>query len=84
MLHGAAPVAQRIERGRPKAEVGGSIPSGGALTLWGGNYERLQILTVSELLAAKKPNVPKFLPVYQKAAKIAAAAGEQQEMFGAG
>ena len=28
----AAPVAQRIERGRPKACVGGSIPSGGAFT----------------------------------------------------
>jgi site-specific DNA-methyltransferase (adenine-specific) len=52
--------------------------------LWGGKYERLQILTISELLAGTKPNVPKFLPAYQKAAKIAAAAGEQQEMFGAG
>lgn len=48
--------------------------------LWGGSYERVQILTISELLAGKKPNVPKFLPAYQKAAKIAAAAGEQQEL----
>lgn len=46
--------------------------------LWGGSFERIQILTVGELLAGKKPNVPKFLPAYQKAAKIAAAAGEQQ------
>jgi hypothetical protein len=30
----------------------------------------------------QKPNVPKFLPAYQKAAKITAAAGEQQELFG--
>jgi len=34
--------------------------------------------------AGKKPNVPKFLAAYQKAAKIAAAAGEQQELFGTG
>jgi site-specific DNA-methyltransferase (adenine-specific) len=49
--------------------------------LWGGSYERIQILTVGELLAGKKPDVPKFLPAYQKAAKIAAAAGEQQELW---
>jgi hypothetical protein len=50
--------------------------------LWGGTYERIQILTVADLLAGKKPDVPKFLPAYQKAAKIAAAAGEQQVLFG--
>jgi hypothetical protein len=49
--------------------------------LWGGTYEKVQILTISELLATKKPDVPKFLPAYQKAAKIAAQAGEQQELF---
>jgi hypothetical protein len=48
--------------------------------LWGGHFERVQILTVSELLDGKKPNVPKFLPGYQKAARIAAELGEQQEL----
>lgn len=50
--------------------------------LWGGSYERIQVLTVGDLLTGMKPDVPKFLPAYQKAAKIAAAAGEQQELFG--
>ena len=45
--------------------------------LWGGKYDRLQILTVEELLAGKKPNVPKFLPGYQKAAKIQPTADQQ-------
>jgi site-specific DNA-methyltransferase (adenine-specific) len=49
--------------------------------LWGGSYERVQIVTVAELLAGKRPDVPKFLAAYQKAAKIAAAAGEQQELW---
>ena len=50
--------------------------------LWGGRYERVQILTVAELLGGKKPNIPKFLPGYQKAIRIAAEQGEQQELFG--
>jgi len=49
--------------------------------LWGGKFERVQVLTISELLAGMKPNVPKFLAAYQKAARIAAAAGAQQELF---
>lgn len=48
--------------------------------LWGGRYERIQILTVTDLLDGKKPNVPKFLPGYQKAARIAAEQGEQQSL----
>ena len=48
--------------------------------LWGGRFPKLQILTVAELLDGKKPNVPKFLPGYQKAARIAAEQGEQQSL----
>ena len=48
--------------------------------LWGGKYQRLQILTVAELLNGKKPNIPKFLPGYQKAVRLAAEAGEQQSL----
>jgi site-specific DNA-methyltransferase (adenine-specific) len=49
--------------------------------LWGGQYARLQILTVAELLAGKKPSIPKFLPGYQKAMRIAAEQGEQQGLW---
>lgn len=52
--------------------------------LWGGSYERIQILTIDDVLRGKKPEVPKFLPAHQKAAKIAAAVGEQQALWEAG
>jgi DNA modification methylase len=48
--------------------------------LWGVKYDRIQILTVANLLDGKKPNVPKFLPGYQKATRIAADLGEQQAL----
>ena len=72
-----------IELDEPTSEMKRAAVEAGQYEseLWGGNYERLQILTISELLAGKKPDVPKFLAAYQKAAKIAAAAGEQQELF---
>ena len=75
-----------IELDEPTSEMKRAATEAGQYesALWGGKYERIQILTVSELLAGTKPNVPKFLPAYQRAARIAAAAGEQQEMFGAG
>jgi site-specific DNA-methyltransferase (adenine-specific) len=73
-----------IELDEPTSEMKRAAVEAGQYEseLWGGRYERLQILTISELLAGKKPNVPKFLAAYQKAAKVAAAAGEQQELFG--
>lgn len=49
--------------------------------LWGGSYERVQIMTIAELLEGKKPNVPKFLPGYQKAECILPNV-DQQELFG--
>lgn len=49
--------------------------------LWGAKFDRIQILTVAELLAGKKPDVPKFMPAYQKAARIAAEAGEQRALW---
>jgi hypothetical protein len=75
-----------IELDEPTSEMRRAAMEAGQYEseLWGGRYERLQVLTISELLAGKKPNVPKFLAAYQKAAKIAAAAGEQQELFGGG
>lgn len=75
-----------IELDEPTSEMKRAAVEAGQYEseLWGGKYERIQVLTISELLAGKKPNVPKFLAAYQKAAKIAAAAGEQQELFGAG
>jgi site-specific DNA-methyltransferase (adenine-specific) len=75
-----------IELDQPTSEMKRAAVEAGQYEseLWGGMYERLQILTVEELLAGKKPNVPKFLAAYQKAARIAAAAGEQQELFGSG
>ena len=54
-----------------------------ASELWGAKFDRIQILTVAELLAGKKPNVPKFMPAYQKAARIAAEAGQQQALWDA-
>jgi DNA modification methylase len=51
--------------------------------LWGGSYERVQILTIAELLEGKKPNVPKFLPGYQKAARIQPDI-DQQKLFDVG
>lgn len=33
---------------------------------WGGHHEGMQILTVADVLGRKKPNVPKFVPGYQK------------------
>ena len=72
-----------IELDLPTEEMRKLAVNAGTYTseLWGGSYERIQIMSIGELLAGKKPNVPKFLPAYQKAAKIAAAAGEQQELF---
>lgn len=49
--------------------------------LWGAKFDRIQILTVTELLAGRKPNVPKFMPAYQKAARIAEEAGQQQALW---
>ena len=49
--------------------------------LWGGRYPSVQILTIAELLAGAKPNIPKFLPGYQRALRVAAELGEQQELF---
>lgn len=50
--------------------------------LWGGKYDRLQVMTVAELLAGKKPDIPKFLPGYQKAERLKPTA-DQQKVFGA-
>ena len=75
-----------IELDEPTSEMKRAAVEAGQYEsqLWGGKYERVQILTVSQLLAGEKPTVPKFLPAYQKAARIAEAAGEQQELFGGG
>lgn len=75
-----------IELDEPTSEMRRAATEAGQYEseLWGGSYERIQILTVSQLLAGSKPNVPKFLPAYQKAAKIAAAAGEQQALWDVG
>ncbi len=72
-----------IELDEPTAEMKrAALESGGYESeLWGGTYDRVQIMTVAELLDGKKPNVPKFLPGYQKAARIHPDV-DQQELFG--
>ena len=52
--------------------------------LWNRDYPRLQILTIRELLAGQKPQLPPFvLPTYQRAERVQAKqAAEQAELFG--
>ena len=73
-----------IELEEPTAEMKRAALESGQYEseLWGGTYDRVQIMTVADLLAGKKPNVPKFLPGYQKAERIQPMA-DQQELFGA-
>jgi site-specific DNA-methyltransferase (adenine-specific) len=53
--------------------------------LWNRDYERLQVLSVKDLLEnGRKPNLPPFvLPTYQQAQKVAPKSDvEQRELFG--
>ena len=53
--------------------------------LWNRDYQRIQILSIRELLEeGHKPNLPPFvLPTYQKADKVKAKPdAEQKELFG--
>jgi DNA modification methylase len=73
-----------IELEEPTTEMRRAATEAGSYEseLWGGRYDKLQIVTIAELLDGQRPNVPKFLPGYQKATRIAAELGEQQELFG--
>ena len=74
-----------IELDEPTSEMNRAALESGKYDseLWGGSYDRIQIMTISDLLAGKKPNVPKFLPGYQKAERIQPAV-DQQELFAKG
>lgn len=74
-----------IELDRPTAEMRRAAVEAGNYEseLWGGAYPRVQILTVSDLLAGVKPNVPKFLPGYQRALRVASQQGDQRELWDA-
>jgi site-specific DNA-methyltransferase (adenine-specific) len=64
-----------------EASTGGTYHS----DLWNRDYERIQVLSIRELLeSGKKPNLPPFvLPTYQQAQKVKKDSGaEQSEMFG--
>lgn len=45
--------------------------------VWKRDYPRIQLLTISDLLVGKKPQLPPFvMPTYQQAAKVAASADQ--------
>ncbi len=52
--------------------------------LWNRDYERIQILSIKDLLEdGKKPNLPPFvLPTYQQAQRVKKVDDSQTEMFG--
>jgi len=52
--------------------------------LWNRDYQRIQILSIRELLeGAKKPSLPPFvLPTYQQAERVKKVDASQQELFG--
>ncbi len=52
--------------------------------LWNRDYQRIQLLSIRELLAGTKPALPPFvLPTYQQAERVPTKmAAEQREMFG--
>jgi site-specific DNA-methyltransferase (adenine-specific) len=51
--------------------------------VWKRDYPKIQILTIEELLAGKKPQLPPFvMPTYQQAQRVEKSAGEQQSIFG--
>jgi DNA modification methylase len=53
--------------------------------VWKRDYPKIQILTIAQLLAGIKPQLPPFvMPTYQQAQRVEAAAGDQQDFLTGG